>query len=246
MALPEITTSPPLTASTWAHRCRLALALAWLILAVGVIGIGERRGSFTALEQTLDAGRISSVSVEGDGLVAGADGPVTQTVHWRAQGQHRITEVVVRARAEDDQDDADAQYTDVETPWWSPSGATGPPTTIIGTDVGAYLQDRHPQLLVTRPSPPAHLGSRYLGWQMPTWLFLPGLLVYLGTLGLLISGPQPWRATRWAWFWLFLNPIGTPLFLLLSGPTPLVPAPRRIERRLTGGWAFLLSLILPG
>ena len=56
----------------------------------------------------------------------------------------------------------------------------------------------------------------------------------------------PERATRWAWFWLQWNPVGVLAFLLLSGPVPGVPAPRPGARRLTGGWAFLLSLLLGG
>lgn len=60
----------------------------------------------------------------------------------------------------------------------------------------------------------------------------------------LIAGPQPRLATKWAWFWLAS---GTPLlwlvFVLLE-PVPLWrrdPAAAR-PRRLTGGWAFLLSI----
>ncbi|CAN5622445.1 hypothetical protein BH10ACT10_BH10ACT10_07770 [soil metagenome] len=34
------------------------------------------------------------------------------------------------------------------------------------------------------------------------------------------------------------------MFLLLSGPTPGIPAPRRQARRLIGGWAFLLAIPL--
>jgi hypothetical protein len=66
----------------------------------------------------------------------------------------------------------------------------------------------------------------------------------LATLLLLVREPQPWRATPWAWFWIWTTPIGTPLYLLLSGPTPLLPAPRNPNRRLTGGWAFLLAFVL--
>ncbi|MFH5821368.1 hypothetical protein [Georgenia sp. AZ-5] len=63
------------------------------------------------------------------------------------------------------------------------------------------------------------------------------------SLGLLIGGPQPRLATKWAWFWLAVStPLWT-VFLLLE-PVPVwsrSPAPVR-ERRLTGGWAFVLSL----
>jgi hypothetical protein len=59
------------------------------------------------------------------------------------------------------------------------------------------------------------------------------------------AGPEPWRATRWAWLWavLLAAPVGTLAFALLSGPTPLVPAPRNRARRLTGGWALVILTV---
>jgi hypothetical protein len=41
-----------------------------------------------------------------------------------------------------------------------------------------------------------------------------------------------------------LVPVSVPLFLLLAGPTPGLPAPRDPARRLTGGWAFLICLVV--
>jgi hypothetical protein len=82
---------------------------------------------------------------------------------------------------------------------------------------------------------------------VPTGVVAAALLLTLCGVGLLVAGPEPWRATRWAWFWLVLtSPFVSVLFLLLSGPTVAVPGPRNPRRRLTGGWAFLLSLPLMG
>ena len=74
----------------------------------------------------------------------------------------------------------------------------------------------------------------------------PGALAGLAVLLLLIGGPQPRLATKWAWFWLGIAV--TPLWLafVVLEPLPMwadrpQPAARR---RLTGGWAFLLSLVL--
>ena len=60
---------------------------------------------------------------------------------------------------------------------------------------------------------------------------------------LLATVPEPRWATRWAWFWAFITPLGVvalPLFALGSVPLPGRPAPRPPGHRLTGGWAFLL------
>jgi len=76
------------------------------------------------------------------------------------------------------------------------------------------------------------------------WLALASLVA----LGLLIAGRQPRLATKWAWFWLATAM--TPLWLafVVLEPVPMwsdQPQPL-VRRRLTGGWAFLLSLVLAG
>ncbi len=68
-------------------------------------------------------------------------------------------------------------------------------------------------------------------------------LVYLAILILLISGPQPRWATKWAWFWLLnVGPMAA-VFLLLE-PVPVWQSEPVFARRsrLTGGWALLLAL----
>jgi hypothetical protein len=79
---------------------------------------------------------------------------------------------------------------------------------------------------------------------VPGVLALAAFGLFLAWLAFLVGGPQPWRATRWAWFWLGFPPVGVLAHLLLSGPTPGLPAPRRPDRRLTGGWAFLIYLVV--
>ncbi|RHW25914.1 hypothetical protein D0Z08_16365 [Nocardioides immobilis] len=77
-----------------------------------------------------------------------------------------------------------------------------------------------------------------------TWL-MAGLFVM--TIGMLGAAGEPWRATRWAWFWLILMlpPFACPAYLLFGGPAGLA-RPKRPEARLTGGWAFLLAILLGG
>lgn len=83
-----------------------------------------------------------------------------------------------------------------------------------------------------------------VGWHVPSALAWPLILLAVGSVVVLVAGPGPWRATRWAWFWLMSLPVGSFAFLLLSGPTPGLPRPRDPRRRLIGGWAFLLALPL--
>ncbi|MCV2392707.1 hypothetical protein OEB99_00145 [Actinotalea sp. M2MS4P-6] len=76
------------------------------------------------------------------------------------------------------------------------------------------------------------------GWHVG-WAGLAGLV----TLVLLITGPQPRWATKWAWFWLLgVGPM-TVVFLLVE-PVPVWQESPAYTRpwRLTGGWAFLLAL----
>jgi hypothetical protein len=85
------------------------------------------------------------------------------------------------------------------------------------------------------------------GVAVPGWVALLGLAAWFGSWLLIIGGPQPWRATRWAWAWLASigAPVGLLAFLLLGGPLG-VGRPRNPARRLTGGWAFLLALVVLG
>jgi len=68
-------------------------------------------------------------------------------------------------------------------------------------------------------------------------------LVSLAILVLLIIGPQPRWATKWAWFWLLgLGPMS--VVFLLAEPVPVWQSSPAYLRpsRLTGGWAFLLMI----
>lgn len=81
-----------------------------------------------------------------------------------------------------------------------------------------------------------------------TSVALASTATLVAVLFILINGPQPRWATRWAWFWLMLNPallVMVPLFLIVSGPIRTTVEPTRpTGRRLTGGWAFLLGAVV--
>ncbi len=86
-------------------------------------------------------------------------------------------------------------------------------------------------------SPVFEVGA--LGWGML------GTATFV-TLLLLVFGPQPRWATKWAWFWLAIAVQPLWLVFVLFEPVPLwikqplAPA----ASRLTGGWAFLLALLI--
>lgn len=84
------------------------------------------------------------------------------------------------------------------------------------------------------------------GMNVPTWLGVIAVAYLLLGAASIFEGPEPWRATRWAWFWLSSSPIGWLAYLLLSGPTPPIPTPSPNKTRLAGGWAFIISCVLGG
>lgn len=70
----------------------------------------------------------------------------------------------------------------------------------------------------------------------------------LVALFLIITGPQPRLATRWAWFWLWAVLPPTSLLFVALEPAPLWQrvASEPAHRRVTGGWALLVGLGLAG
>jgi hypothetical protein len=123
--------------------------------------------------------------------------------------------------------------------------ATAVAAQIDARDAGTYLQRDHPDLRVVRAERTSTADGPF-GWRLPSWLWGAAFLHGIAALWLLVHGPQPWRASRWGWFWLvFLAPgVGVPAFLLLSGRPSIVSAPHPSSRRLSGGWAFLLAALL--
>ena len=89
--------------------------------------------------------------------------------------------------------------------------------------------------------PPLSVRSSVWGLDVPLWVGWVAFATTLGFLVHLVDGPRPWRATRWAWFWLASNPLGILAYLLLASPTPGLHQPRAQHRMLTGGWAFLIG-----
>lgn len=81
------------------------------------------------------------------------------------------------------------------------------------------------------------------GWTAPGAFGAAAFWLLVAVIVVLAVEPEPWWATRCSWLWLVLAwpPVVGVALLLLSGPTPGVQPPRYPDRRLTGGWAFLLA-----
>jgi hypothetical protein len=212
---------------------RLGLAvLAFLALPMAVL-FGERSASMDAFDSDVASGDVPTVHLVG-AFPPGALGATTVRLHWRTGLIAYVSQIY--------------QVTD---PGLQSQGVQTKDRVVVG-DFAAQLTAAHPGLHVVSDPGPAYvsgLSGDLLGWQVPGWLAFEPLIVGLGTLALLINGPEPWRATRWAWFWFIANPVGVAgiiAFLLLSGPTPLIPSPRVGGRRLHGGWAFIIATVAAG
>lgn len=208
------------------HRRRLVLAVVWLLALLAAALLHERPATLAELEADVRSGQVSTVHVDGDGLPSGATGYGLQQVRWWAGGVRHGVDVVHAS--------ADARV---------PRGL-GERTA---DEVGSRLLQLDPELSLIR-SAQYSSSADVAGLVVPGWLAGVLLLLWLGALCLLLGGPEPWRATRWAWFWVLWVPVvGVTAVLLLSGPTPGLPGPRPGRRRLTGGWACLLvAVLLPG
>lgn len=204
---------------------RWTLAVLWVfVMAVAVLA-GSRSSDLGTLEAELSSGNVTAIEVT-PGLPANADGSVAQSVYWRSGILRRHAEV---------------QMITPGSGISSSSAGTNPVRS--GHDIASMLVREHPDLVVTHVSQTFAWGQIY-GFRVPSWLAWPALVGAVLTLMVLVSGAEPWRATRWAWFWLIGTVIGAPLFLILSGPTWSMSAPRASHWRLTGGWAFIIAAVL--
>lgn len=212
----------------WTSRDRWAgwvLAAGWLCLLLTLVATGDRLSSYSELTEDLRAGEVSEVELVG-ALPRGNQGYAMVTLRWRDGLVVRTATVVQSSR---ERTDGDRQ-----------------PVIVGSVEDGLRVMDPDVRVI---DGGELRGGSYWeaLGWRGPGWLFFPYLTLLGGTL-MLISGPRPWRATRWAWAWLVLMVplVGISAYFLFGGPTGLFHPkdPRRIV--LTGGWAFLLALLLGG
>lgn len=219
---------PPRPLGWWSARVAgWALVAACLLLVVVGVVAGERAATYEELRRDVASGEVEHVTVS-PGLSGDFRGRITVDVYWRTATGWRVAQVVeqhpLRSRARDD---------------------AGRP---IVYDVGEDLRAANAAVQVERRP---HWRDRssdagLLGWRLPTWCVWVLMGVWFGALVLIIGGPPPWRATRWAWFWLVVlaAPVGVPAFALLGGPCGLLPPRPGRRPGLRGGMGLLLAIIV--
>jgi hypothetical protein len=115
----------------------------------------------------------------------------------------------------------------------------------VESDPRETLRGIDPDLRFTDGPRTTDHAFMFMGWGVPWQVAILAMASWLAVLLLIVGGPEPWRATRWAWGWAWLltGPLGSVAYLLLAGPTGFL-RPQHGHRRLTGGWAFLLAWVL--
>ncbi len=225
---------PASTYDGWTRRDRVAgwlLVATWVALLVSAVVTGQRVSTFAHLEARVAAGDVSTVEIVGEQLPADAIGYGGVQLRWR---EGWVLHAAWVTEASSERQAAKARRSD------------GDRVVVVGS-VEDHLRRLDPEVSFSRGE---YRSSSFTlgGLEGPGWIGVGYLVLLVGTLAL-IGGPRPWRATRWAWGWLVLlvPPYGVAAYLLLGGPAGLLPPrdPRRVW--LTGGWAFLLALVLgPG
>ncbi len=223
----DVTTQPARTAyDGWGERrWRLTggfLGLLVVLVAALLVTTGEKHSDYGDLLGAVARGEVSEVAVVGlDGEQW--QGRRTVELRWTATVDRYAEVVVVR--------DADAP----------PSSAR---RVVTDRDPRAVLRAIDPDIRLTSASY-AGGSSSFMDWRVAGPAALLALVAWLSVLLLLVGGPEPWRATRWAWAWIVLlcGPLGSLAYLLIGGPLGLL-RPHSGHRRLTGGWAFLLAWVL--
>lgn len=191
-------------------------------LVTGVVA-GERPGLYDDLRLAVERGDVDAATVTG-GMQGDYIGAVSVGVHWRDGLVRRFAHVL-----------------EVHPAPRYPRSADGTPRVFSVEEDLASL-DRSVE--VTREGRDSAGWSEVRGWRLPRWAGWLVLTLWVGTFVLIVAGPQPWRANRWTWFWALAiaAPVGIPAYLLLGGPSGLLP-PVVGGRRIRGGVGLVLALV---
>ena len=204
------------------------MLLVWFGALAALPLVGERGSTWHDVEHLVRTGQVHEIRISGE-LAPGNHGFSTVYVRWHRGGLDHVTVVLQATSRKVGTSNAGGDHV----------------TATLYRMPSEVLRNLQPALRVSRDDRMS-AGSRVLGFEIPSWLIGTWLMLSVAGVSLLVGGPQPWWATRWAWLWLgaVSFPIAGAAFLLLSGPTPGVPKPQNANRRLTGGWAFLIAFLL--
>ena len=226
-------TAPQTSYDEWLSRpWRLAgrfLVLLWLVAAIAVLAVGARSSDLGTLHGGLADGSVTAVEVTGLPRNGVSGGYATVRLGWETRFLNRYTEILVVSPTGND----------------LPGNPDDLPL-VVGDPV-AVLEEIQPDVEIVRQELRTGTSFEAAGWSLtgPASIFLGPL--WLITLLLVMGGPQPWRATRWSWFWIVLAApvVGMLAYVLLGGPLA-ARQPAHRTRRLTGGWAFLIAVFVLG
>ena len=204
---------------------RLVLAAGYVLLGCAAAVLHQGESTLDQLYADLESGSVSQVRVVGDVLPPTSTGSALQEVTWRT-GSRAWRVELVQVRGSD--------------------GGALPASRAERTtdDVVQQVRARSPEIDLEVSSPRTGVSAQAFGVSYAGFAALPVVVLTVAGLLLLVGGPQPWRATRWGWFWLCLVPGGPLVYLARSGPTPGLRPPAPDDALLTGGWALLAAVVL--
>ncbi len=207
---------------------RAALVVAAVAVAVAVGLLGTHPASLDDLRTAIASGEVHDVRVTGT-LPQGASGYTTAYLRWSDGGFDRLT--TVRQVSSPDQGDGAADV-------------------VVGS-IDRNLREAQgvSVLRIVHDDSARPTGGSMFGIELPSWVVGGALLVWALAVLLLVMGPEPSRATRWAWFWLLVStfaPLTTLLFLVLGEPSQRPSGGPAGRRRFGGVRAFALMLLVGG
>jgi hypothetical protein len=214
----------------WTRAVAWTLLASMTLLIFAALVLGHRESTLSALERDVARGSTQHVQVT-EGLGADARGYATVRVEWRSHLLGYTTSVVEARPRERGRQAAQED------------GVTG----LLSQDLATHLHAIDPDLQVETVDHVTGPEAHWLRWRITGWPVALLVLGWLFTVAMMISGPDPFRATKWAWFWLMISaagPVVLIVYLAVGGPTGLARAPRPGSRRLTGGWAILLMMLV--
>ncbi len=216
-------------------RIRYALLAALVVVALGAVAFGVRPASWAELTRAIDHGRVTEVTVL-NALEPGQTGEVSPEIRWHDGFMPRTTSVR-QVRPGTLGETGSSIWTSEDRPLHQVTG-----------DLAPALNEYAAAPVKITTAQPVSTQFYIRDWIVPGWVTVLALAAWAFTISLVITAPEPLLATRWAWFWAIMSPLGVvamPLFLLFGIPrTGAIERPYSRAGRLTGGWAFILFCIL--